>query len=69
MFPSRRKRRSAPCPTRLAFSSFTATARELHLTQSAISKALSRLRAQFNDPLFLRVSKGLVPTPFAQNLR
>jgi len=27
------------------------------------------LRAQFNDPLFLRASKGLVPTPFAQRLR
>jgi DNA-binding transcriptional LysR family regulator len=49
--------------------SVSATARELHLTQSAISKALSRLRQQFNDPLFHRVSKGLVPTPFAQRLQ
>jgi DNA-binding transcriptional LysR family regulator len=49
--------------------SVSAAARELHLTQSAISKALGRLRAQFNDPLFLRASKGLVPTPFAQRLR
>jgi len=49
--------------------SVSAAARQLHLTQSAISKALSRLRAQFNDPLFLRVSKGLVPTPFAQRLK
>jgi DNA-binding transcriptional LysR family regulator len=49
--------------------SVSATARELHLTQSAVSKALARLRAQFDDPLFLRVSKGLVPTPFARRLR
>jgi DNA-binding transcriptional LysR family regulator len=49
--------------------SVSSAARQLHLTQSAISKALSRLRAQFNDPLFLRVSKGLVPTPFAQQLK
>lgn len=49
--------------------SVSAAARQLHLTQSAISKALSRLRTQFDDPLFLRVSKGLVPTPFAQQLK
>ncbi len=49
--------------------SVSLAARQLHLTQSAISKALARLRAQFNDPLFLRASKGLVPTPFAQHLQ
>ena len=49
--------------------SVSTAARELHLTQSAVSKALARLRAQFDDPLFLRVSKGLVPTPFAQRLQ
>ncbi len=49
--------------------SVTVTASQLHLTQSAISKALARLRRQFNDPLFYRASKGLVPTPFAQRLQ
>lgn len=49
--------------------SVSAAARQLHLTQSAVSKALARLRLQFNDPLFLRVSKGLAPTPFAQRLQ
>ncbi len=49
--------------------SVSAAARQLHLTQSAISKALARLRVQFNDPLFLRASKGLVPTPFARRLQ
>jgi DNA-binding transcriptional LysR family regulator len=49
--------------------SVSEAARQLHLTQSAISKALARLRLQFDDPLFLRVSKGLVPTPFARRLQ
>jgi DNA-binding transcriptional LysR family regulator len=53
----------------LECNSVSAAARQLHLTQSAISKALARLRVQFNDPLFLRVSKGLVPTPFAKRLQ
>ena len=49
--------------------SVTATASQLHLTQSAVSKALARLRRQFNDPLFYRASKGLVPTPLALRLQ
>jgi DNA-binding transcriptional LysR family regulator len=49
--------------------SVSETARQMHLTQSAISKALGRLRLQFGDPLFDRGSKGLVPTPFAQRLQ
>jgi len=53
----------------LESGSVSETARQLHLTQSAISKALGRLRRQFNDPLFHRVSKGLVATPFAQRLQ
>jgi DNA-binding transcriptional LysR family regulator len=53
----------------LETGSVSETARQLHLTQSAISKALGRLRQQFDDPLFHRVSKGLVPTPFAQRLQ
>jgi DNA-binding transcriptional LysR family regulator len=53
----------------LEYRSVTEAARRLHLTQSAISKALGRLRQQFGDPLFHRASKGLVPTPFAERLR
>ncbi|WP_028113822.1 LysR family transcriptional regulator [Ferrimonas kyonanensis] len=48
--------------------SVTKAAHKLHLSQSAISKSLSRLRTQFNDPLFLRQSHGLEPTPYARNL-
>jgi DNA-binding transcriptional LysR family regulator len=53
----------------LEYRSVTEAARRLNLTQSAISKALGRLRRQFDDPLFHRASKGLVPTPFAERLR
>lgn len=53
----------------LEHRSVTEAAHRLHLTQSAISKALGRLRQQFDDPLFHRTSKGLVPTPFAERLR
>jgi len=53
----------------LECNSVSEAARQLHLTQSAVSKALARLRQQFDDPLFHRVSKGLVPTPFAQRLQ
>ncbi|CAM3971096.1 LysR family transcriptional regulator [Vibrio neonatus] len=34
----------------------------LFVSQSAVSRALARLRATFDDPLFTRVSTGLVPT-------
>ncbi|MGR5266280.1 LysR family transcriptional regulator [Vibrio astriarenae] len=34
----------------------------LFLSQSAVSKALKRLRAQFDDELFIRTHRGMVPT-------
>lgn len=34
----------------------------LFVSQSAVSRALARLRDTFDDPLFTRVSTGLVPT-------
>jgi len=37
-------------------------AKRLHLTQSAASHALGRLRAMFGDPLFVRHPKGIEPT-------
>jgi DNA-binding transcriptional LysR family regulator len=37
-------------------------ARRLRLTSSAVSHGLNRLRRLFNDPLFLRTPKGVVPT-------
>jgi DNA-binding transcriptional LysR family regulator len=44
------------------------TAARLNLTASAVSHGLSRLRRLLNDPLFLRVPKGVVPTARAMAL-
>ncbi len=43
----------------------TRSAQRLFVTQPAMSKTLSRLRALFDDPLFTRSGRGLVPTPRA----
>jgi DNA-binding transcriptional LysR family regulator len=42
--------------------STTATAKRLGRTQSAVSHALARLRAQFDDELFVRAGAALQPT-------
>lgn len=44
-------------------------AKELGVTQSAVSHALNRLREHFDDPLFVRVAKGVAPTEAAKALR
>lgn len=46
----------------------TAAARRLNLTQSGVSEALARLRAQFNDDLLVRVGRNMVPTALALEL-
>jgi len=46
----------------------TRAGRRLGLTQSATSHALRRLRDVFADPLFVRTSQGLDPTPRALEL-
>jgi DNA-binding transcriptional LysR family regulator len=43
----------------------TAVARQLGLTQPAISHALTRLRDIIGDPLFIRRANGVQPTPRA----
>lgn len=40
----------------------------LHLSQSAISHALSRLREILNDPLFHRQGNAMVPTPYTRSI-
>jgi DNA-binding transcriptional LysR family regulator len=42
--------------------------RELHLTQSALSNALARMRYIFEDELFVRTTAGMEPTPFAERI-
>ncbi len=48
--------------------SVTRAAATLHVTPSAISNALARLRATFDDPLLVRSGRGLVLTPRAAAL-
>ena len=48
--------------------SVTRAAASLHVTPSAISNALARLRATFDDPLLVRSGRGLVLTPRATAL-
>ncbi|HEX4881313.1 MAG TPA: LysR family transcriptional regulator [Porticoccaceae bacterium] len=47
----------------------TRSAERLHVSQPAMSKTLLRLRAVFEDPLFTRSGRGLVPTPRALELK
>ena len=54
---------SAPMTTRR--HSLTRAARTLNVTQPALSKTLARLRRYFDDPLFVRVSLRMEPTPKA----
>ncbi|MCP3168968.1 LysR family transcriptional regulator [Myxococcus qinghaiensis] len=53
----------------LETGSATGAARQLHVTQSAVSNALARLRELLGDPLLVRQGKGLVPTPRCEELR
>lgn len=43
-------------------------AETLGLSQPTVSNALARLRKLTNDPLFLRTTRGMEPTPFADRL-
>jgi DNA-binding transcriptional LysR family regulator len=46
----------------------TRAAEHLHLSQSAASRALARLRDVLADPLLVRTSQGMVPTARAREL-
>jgi DNA-binding transcriptional LysR family regulator len=46
----------------------SAAGSRLGLSQPAMSHALSRLRRQCDDPLFVRTSQGMQPTPYASDL-
>ena len=45
--------------------SVTKAAKRLHLGQPAVSASLKRLRALFDNPLFVRTARGMHPTPEA----
>tara|TARA_R110002110_G_scaffold1481_2_gene6467 strand:+ start:470 stop:1438 length:969 start_codon:yes stop_codon:yes gene_type:complete len=47
------------------YGNLTRAADALGMTQPAVSHALKRLRAMFDDPLFSRTKSRMEPTPFA----
>lgn len=47
----------------------TAAARRLNMSQPAVSRALSRLRTVFSDPLFVKSARGVIATPRAKALQ
>ncbi|HEY7865022.1 MAG TPA: LysR substrate-binding domain-containing protein [Psychromonas sp.] len=49
--------------------SATRAANRLHLSPSALSKSLNRLRETLGDPLFVRTAHGLKPTAHALQLK
>lgn len=53
----------------LSEGSVARAARRLHLSSSAMSRALARLRETTGDPLLVRAGRDLVPTPRALELR
>lgn len=53
----------------LETGSVTAAAGQLHLSPSAVSRALGRLRRTLDDPLFVQVGREFQPTPRALELR
>ncbi|MCW5652183.1 LysR family transcriptional regulator [Hydrogenophaga sp.] len=48
--------------------SVSRAADELGISQPSISLGLAKLRAHFGDPLFVRTSAGMEPTPYGQQL-
>jgi DNA-binding transcriptional LysR family regulator len=52
----------------LRLGSVTAAAQHLHISQSAVSHALRKLRVLFKDPLFVQQGNKLEPTSLATDL-
>lgn len=48
--------------------SISSAAIELDLTQSAVSSGLKRMREGIGNPLFVRTSHGMLPTPYAVDI-
>lgn len=48
--------------------SVSRAALRLNLTQSAVSHGLNRLRAKFDDSLFVRTAAGMAPTPLGERI-
>jgi DNA-binding transcriptional LysR family regulator len=52
----------------LVEESVVRAAERLHVTPSAVSNSLARLRELLGDPLFVRSGRNVVPTPFGRAL-
>ncbi|VUC90526.1 LysR-family transcriptional regulator YidZ [Raoultella terrigena] len=48
--------------------SVTRTAKRMNVSPSAVSKSLAKLRAWFDDPLFVKTPLGLTPTPLMTSM-
>ena len=48
--------------------SITAAAQRLSMTQPSVSNAVSRMRHAWGDPLFVKMGRGIRPTPYAAQL-
>jgi DNA-binding transcriptional LysR family regulator len=53
----------------LAENSVTRAAQRLHLSPSAMSRALARVRETVGDPVLVKAGRTLVPTPRATDMR
>jgi DNA-binding transcriptional LysR family regulator len=49
-------------------ASLTQSAESLGIAQPTVSVALAKLRQHFDDPLFIRTSRGMQPTPLADSV-
>lgn len=54
--------------TTLAEGNISRAAERLGLSQPAVSNALARLRKMTGDRLFVRMGRGMAPTPYAQRI-
>ena len=52
----------------MRLGSVSRAAEDLGMTQPSTSGQISKLREALNDPLFVRESHGVAPTPFSENL-
>jgi DNA-binding transcriptional LysR family regulator len=57
-----------PLEALLRTQNVTHAARELHLSQSAMSAVLAKLRAGFGDPLLVKCGRGMALTLYAETL-
>jgi len=48
--------------------SISIAAEQLAMTQPSVSKAVSRMRYAWQDPLFIKHGRGITPTPYARQL-